>query len=32
MITGAAIADGSIRLAFFKDPDGHVLYLCEYQG
>lgn len=21
--------DGAVKLAFFKDPDGHVLYLCE---
>lgn len=21
--------DGAVSLAFFKDPDGHVLYLCE---
>jgi catechol 2,3-dioxygenase-like lactoylglutathione lyase family enzyme len=24
--------DGGIRLAFFHDPDGHELYLCEYTG
>ena len=21
--------DGPVRLAFFRDPDGHVLYLCQ---
>ena len=24
--------DGSVKLAFFKDPDGHVLYLCEHNS
>ena len=23
--------DGTVRLAFFGDPDGNELYLCEYQ-
>ena len=25
----AVVDDGAVKLAFFKDPDGHVLYLCE---
>lgn len=30
MYNGSAIVDdGPVKLAFFKDPDGHVLYLCE---
>jgi catechol 2,3-dioxygenase-like lactoylglutathione lyase family enzyme len=32
VFAGPIKADGPIRLAFFKDPDGHVLYLCEYRG
>lgn len=26
---GPVLADGPIKLAFFHDPDGHVLYLCQ---
>ena len=24
--------DGPVKLAFFSDPDGNELYLCEYKG
>lgn len=28
---GPVVDDGPIRLAFFADPDGNDLYLCEYR-
>lgn len=24
------VADGPVKLAMFRDPDGNVMYLCEY--
>jgi hypothetical protein len=27
--TGPVIDDKAVKLAFFTDPDGNVLYLCE---
>jgi hypothetical protein len=26
---GAVVDDGAVKLAFFHDPDGNELYLCE---
>lgn len=28
---GPVISDGPVKLAFFTDPDGNELYLCEYR-
>jgi len=30
MGSGPIFDDGFVRLAFFNDPDGNALYLCEY--